>query len=67
MIQRWSHPCLPSGTSDNAELLLISSVARLSHIQPIKIWEYQCVRYVKKVGGRDGHLSTLPALKVCSG
>lgn len=39
MIQRRSHPCWPSGTLDNDEAVLTSTVT--SHVQPIKTWKYK--------------------------
>lgn len=41
MIQRRSHPCWPSGTSDNDKAVLTSTADLLSHVQPIKTWKYK--------------------------
>lgn len=41
MIQLWSHPCWPNGTSDNDEAVLTSTAELLSHIQLIKMWKYK--------------------------
>lgn len=46
MIQRWSHPCWPSGTSDNDEAVLTLTADLLSHVQPIKTWKYKHLSYL---------------------
>lgn len=46
MIQHWSHPCWPSGTSDNDKAVLTSTANLLSHVQPIKTWKYKHLSYL---------------------
>lgn len=50
MIQRWSHPCWPSGTSDNDEDVLTLTAGLFSHVQSIKMWKdkhLSCVKLCK--------------------